>query len=394
MNIINDINNIKIEKELTEIRRYLHENPELSLQEYNSQKYIVNKLKEFGLTEIYDDIYKTAVLAIIRGKEEGKTVLIRADMDALPINEQNNLSFCSKNSGVMHACGHDAHMTWGLGTAYILNKLKDHIKGNIKILFQPAEEGDGGADILLETNDILSSEPKVDYALAGHCWPSIKAGDLAIVDGCAMAAANKFTLEIHGKGGHGAEPHKTIDPISLANQAYMAIQHIRSRQLSPFNHSVVTIGVFKGIGAFNVIPDSVIMEGTVRADSYTEVKAIMTSIDKVVAGIVESQSGTYSITVEKPIEAVINDSELVKKSYDILKEITNIDILKVGAMTGEDFCYISNRVPSVYMYVGTSSSLEIKNPPLHNPKFNIDEGILEPTSKKLSYLALKLLEDN
>lgn len=396
MDIYEVINNIDIQKELIEVRRYLHQNPELSLKEYNSQKYIVSKLKDFGLEEVYDNIYETSVMAIIRGKNPGKTILIRADMDALPIMEDTNLDFSSINKGVMHACGHDVHMTWGLGCAFILNKIKDKLDGNVKILFQPAEEGEGGADSLLHNYDILNIEPKVDFAIAGHCWPSIQVGKLALVDGCAMAAANKFKITIIGKGGHGAEPHKTIDPISLANQVYMSIQNIKSRKLSPFSHSVVTIGVFKGIGSFNVIPNTVELEGTVRGDSYEEVMDIMKTMEKMVSGIVISQGGDYKLKIDKPIHAVHNNSELVKESYKILKDKIEIDILKTGAMTGEDFCYISNKVPSLYFYVGTSTEGDnpeqnITNAPLHNPKLCINEDVLSIASKAFSYLAYRLI---
>lgn len=390
----------EIESELIKIRRHIHENPELSLKEKNTSDFIVSKLKEFGITEIYNDIYETTVIAIIRGKGEGKTVLVRADMDALPITEMTECEYKSKNPGVMHACGHDAHVSWILGAAYILNKIKDNFNGNIKILFQPAEEGGGGADVMLDTRDILNEEPSVDYALAAHVWPELDINKIGIVNGCAMAAANKFILNITGKGGHGAEPHKTIDPISLANQIYMCAQQIISRKISPFENAVLTIGKFIGDGAFNVIPNSVLIEGTIRAESYSKVKEITNEFEKVINGIVNANGANYSLEIEKPIHAVINDTVLIKFAKSKLKGIYGEDlkILRHGAMTGEDFCYISRKVPSLFMYVG--SKVEGDNStygPLHSPYLNINEKIIPQTSSLISYLAIEILnnkEDN
>lgn len=384
-----------IQEELINIRRHLHSNPELSLKEFETSKYICEKLREYGIEEIYDNIYETAVLALIRGSKPGKTIMLRADMDALPIEELNDVSYKSINSCVMHACGHDSHVSWMIGAAIILNKFKSNLNGNVKILFQPAEEGVGGADTLLEHIDILNMEPKVDCAIAGHVWPSIDSGSVGIVNGCAMAAANKFTLEIIGKGGHGAEPQNTIDPIALANSAYMAIQQIVSRITNPFEPAVVTIGLFKGEGAYNVIPDKVIMEGTVRAESFNRVTEIMELISGVVKGIVEPRGGKYTLSSSKEIHSVINDEQMVlwaEKAIGEFKGKEKIQLLKHGAMTGEDFCYFSERVPSLFIYIGTKNIEKGINVALHNPKFNIDEDILWQSAADMSYLAYKYLE--
>lgn len=387
----------KLNDELISIRRYLHQNPELSSLEYETSKYIYNKLKSYGIEDVRNDIYNTAVMAIIKGKEPGKTILLRADMDALPIDELNKVEYCSINKGVMHACGHDAHMTWLLGASYILNKMKDKFKGNIKILFQPAEEGIGGADCLLENTDILQQEPKVDLAFAAHVWPSINVGRVGIVDGVAMAAANKFIIKIIGRGGHGAEPYKTIDPISLTCQTYTSLQTIIARKVSPFSNSVLSIGVINTKGAFNIIPDIVEMEGTIRANSYTEVRNIMKEVKSIVEGIVVSQGGQYEIHEEKPIHSVINNRELVYFSKDAIDDLYSgniVDVLEHGSMTGEDFCYFSNRVPSVFMFIGTKNPDKKILSPLHNDTFNIDESILKETAASLSYISIKYLNEH
>ncbi|MCR1949793.1 amidohydrolase [Clostridium sp. DSM 100503] len=389
-----EIKNIvdEIKDDLINIRRRLHSNPELSLKEYETSEFIYKKLKEFGIKEVSNDIYKTAVLAIIRGKKPGKTILLRADMDALPIDELNNCSYKSINKGIMHACGHDGHVTWMLGTAYVLNKLKDKISGNIKILFQPAEEDYGGADELLKSNDILISDPKVDYAIAGHVWPEINSGEYGIVNGRAMAAANKFIIEISGRGGHGAEPHKTIDPIAIANQVYMSSQQIISRRTSPFSNAVLTIGKFIGNGSYNVISSKVIIEGTIRAESYDKVVEITNLLESITKGITESQGAQYTITCSKPIKAVINDENLVVKAKNILSKTSHkVSILKDGSMTGEDFCYFSTRVPSLFIYVGTKNIDKEIIYPLHSPRFNFDEDILESAVNLFAFLAINLI---
>ncbi|MGL4773125.1 MAG: M20 metallopeptidase family protein, partial [Clostridium sp.] len=339
----------QLEEELIKIRREIHKYPETALEEVKTSKLIVEKLKEFGIEDIKDDIYKTAVLATIEGGSKGKTILIRADMDALNIEEETNLEFKSCNHQKMHACGHDAHVTWLLGVAYILNKYKDELSGTFKLIFQPAEEDVGGADELLENYNILEENPKVDYAIAGHVWPEINSKEFGLVNGCAMASANKLELDIYGKGGHGAEPHKTIDPIALASSVYMTSQQILSRRANPFSSSVLTFGVFEGKGAFNVIPDMVHMEGTVRGETYEEVCRITNELERITKGIVESFGGSYKLKVEKPVLPTINNKELVKKAGKIFEELNEpLHVLDHGAMTGEDFCYFTNKVPSLF----------------------------------------------
>ena len=384
----------EIEEELKKIRRYIHENPELSLKEYNTSKFIKNKLKEFGIEEVYDDIYETAVMAIIRGKEGGKNILLRADMDALPIIEETKLEFKSCNLGIMHACGHDVHITWMLGVAYVLNKIKTDFKGNVKIIFQPSEEKEGGAKELLEKRNILLEDPKVDLAIAGHVWPDIKAKEFALVDGVAMGAAYKFKLLVKGAGGHGAEPHKTIDPISIANQIYVSSQQIISRKISPFSNGVLSFGKFIAEGAYNIIPSEVYIEGTIRGESFLQVENIAKLFKKTVDNIVSLNNGDYDLQILMPIKEVINNHELVYLAKNILEDLNyNINILKYGAMTGEDFCYFSEKIPSLFFYVGSRNEKDDKIYPLHSPKFDIDEKIIANTVEAFSLLTIKIIEN-
>lgn len=383
-----------IEEDIIKIRRKIHSYPELSLKEINTSRLIVEKLKEYGINEIYDNIYETTVMAIIRGNKPGRTVLLRADMDALPIEELNDLEYKSKIPGVMHACGHDSHVAWLLGAAYILNKIRDSFTGVIKILFQPAEEDYGGADVLLKNYDLLNIAPKVDIALACHAWPNLELGKFGVVDGMAMAASNKFCIKVIGKGGHGAQPNNTIDPIAISVSIYSALQNIISRRVSPFSNCVLTIGNICCEGAYNVIPDTVEMEGTIRCESYGEVVKIMAMAEKIIQGIAASEGGRCEVKTEKPVHAVINNKELVYFSQQVLNQHFNkkiVEILKHGSMTGEDFCYFSEKVPSLFMYVGTKDEKEGLIYGLHNARFNLAESIIAKTAEALSVLTVNYL---
>ncbi|MBD5640777.1 amidohydrolase, partial [Clostridium botulinum] len=364
-----------IKEELIDVRRYMHMYPELSFEEFKTSEFIKEKLKEHNINYI-EDFHKTAVVALIKGRKEGKTILVRGDIDALPIEENNSLEYKSLNKGVMHACGHDAHIAWTLGTAIILNKLKDKIKGNVKFIFQPGEENQWGAKEMLKYG--ILENPKVDAAIAGHVWPDVQSGKIAIVNGCAMACANKFRIEIIGKGGHGASPQDTLDPIAIANEVYMAIQQIVSRKVDPYDSVVISIGVFKAQGSYNIIPDKVEMEGTIRTLSKDKMKEIIRLIDNILKGIVLIQGAKYRFDATEGVYPLINSEEFVYLAREAVVKVlgeSNVEILKHGSMTGDDFSYFLNKVPGVFMYIGTLNNEKNINKPLHNCNFDIDEDI-------------------
>ncbi|WP_434296920.1 M20 metallopeptidase family protein [Clostridium sporogenes] len=387
--ILEIANNIK--EELIDVRRYIHKYPELSFEEFKTSEFIKEKLKEHNINYI-EDFHKTAVVALIKGKKEGKTILVRGDIDALPIEENNSLEYKSLNKGVMHACGHDAHIAWTLGTAIILNKLKDQIKGNVKFIFQPGEENQWGAKEMLKYG--ILENPKVDAAIAGHVWPDVQSGKIAIVNGCAMACANKFRIEIIGKGGHGASPQDTLDPIAIANEVYMAIQQIVSRKVDPYDSVVISIGVFKAQGSYNIIPDKVEMEGTIRTLSKEKMKEIIRLIDNILKGIVLIQEAKYRFDATEGVYPLINSEEFVYLAREAVVKVlgeSNVEILKHGSMTGDDFSYFLNKVPGVFMYVGTLNNEKNINKPLHNCNFDIDEDIIYKASTVLSQLVIDYL---
>ncbi|MBW5455915.1 M20 metallopeptidase family protein [Clostridium sporogenes] len=387
--ILEIANNIK--EELVDVRRYMHKYPELSFEEFKTSEFIKEKLKEHNINYI-EDFHKTAVVALIKGRKEGKTILVRGDIDALPIEENNSLEYKSLNKGVMHACGHDAHIAWTLGTAIILNKLKDKIKGNVKFIFQPGEENQWGAKEMLKYG--ILENPKVDAAIAGHVWPDVQSGKIAIVNGCAMACANKFRIEIIGKGGHGASPQDTLDPIAIANEVYMTIQQIVSRKVDPYDSVVISIGVFKAQGSYNIIPDKVEMEGTIRTLSKDKMKEIIRLIDNILKGIVLIQEAKYRFDATEGVYPLINSEEFVYLAREAVVKVlgeSNVEILKHGSMTGDDFSYFLNKVPGVFMYVGTLNNEKNINKPLHNCNFDIDEDIIYKASTVLSQLVIDYL---
>ncbi|EJO5346532.1 amidohydrolase [Clostridium botulinum] len=382
-------NNIK--EELIDVRRHIHQYPELSFQEFKTSKFIKEKLKKHDIDYI-EDFYETGVVALIKGKKPGKTILVRCDIDALPIEESNNLEYKSLNKGTMHACGHDAHIAWTLGTAIILNDIRDNIKGNVKFVFQPAEESQQGAKEMLKRG--ILDNPKVDVAIAGHVWPDIQSGKIGIVNGCAMACANKFKIEIIGKGGHGAAPQDTLDPIAIANEVYMAIQQIISRKVDPYDSVVISIGSFKGDGSYNIIPDKVEMEGTIRTLNQNKMNEIIDLIENILKGTVLIQGARYKFYATEGVYPVINNKKLVylakEASVKVLGE-SNVEVLTHGSMTGDDFSYFLNKVPGVFMYIGTLNNEKNINVPLHNCNFDIDEDIIYKATAVLSQLVIDYL---
>lgn len=385
----------KLQDRLVYIRREIHKKPELALKEYETQRFILSILKEEGIEEVYKGFYETSVMAIIRGEGEGKTILLRADMDALKIQEKDEKEYTSRNDGVMHACGHDAHIAWILGAAIILNKLKKHIKGNIKVLFQPAEESTGGAYELLNARDIITEEPRVQFALSGHIWPSIDSGKIGIVNGCAMAAASFFKISIYGKGGHGATPHKNVDPISVANLVYTSIQNIISRTNDPTSNSVISIGSFKSEGSFNIIPDDAYMEGTIRGESIGEVNELSSKIENVLSGICTSFGAGYKFDSTRTIPSVVNSKDLIKYGASVAENLfgeENTLVLNKGCMTAEDFSYYLEKVPGLFLYIGNRNLDKGIDAPLHNSCFDVDEDVLWKASAYFSSLSLDILD--
>lgn len=388
-----EINKEKIEAEIIRIRREIHSYPETAFNETKTSELIIKTLNELGI-EVKSGIAKTGVVGILKGKYPGKTILLRADIDALSMDELNDVEYKSKNKGVMHGCGHDAHTAWLLGSAMILSQVKDKLHGTVKFLFQPAEEGDGGANPMIEEG--VLENPKVDIAIGAHVCPKTEVGKLRIKSGPIMAATDDFNLTIYGKGGHSSELDLCIDPIRIANQVYTALQNIVYSHVNVQEPAVLAITKFNGGSATNVIPNKVELGGSVRTTTYETNEKIPKIMDKVIKGIVESNNGTYKLDYKRFCPPLINNSEITSLVEKTAKEVlgeNNVVLMKNPLMGGEDFAYFSKSVPSAYFLVGTLNEEKGITHELHNPYFNIDEDILYKTSMLFSNIVLNYFNE-
>lgn len=363
--------------ELVAIRRDFHENPELSTKELRTGKQICKYLDEWGIPYEYG-IADTGIVAMIEGAGSGKTIAVRADIDALPILEKTDVPFKSKNDGVMHACGHDAHTTILLGAGKILNDIKSEFKGTVKLLFQPAEEAVGGADRMVKEGCL--ENPKVDYALGLHVMPNIPVGKVELKYGKLNGNSGNVNIRVKGEGGHAAYPDKSIDAIVMASAVVMNLQTLVSRRTSPLNSVVLTFGVIGGGTKSNIIAKEVELKGTLRSldtASRTEAKA---RIAEIAENTAKAMGGTAEVEFIDGYIALINDDFVV----DMVKKVAleqlgeeNIVYKEFPSMGGEDFSYISDAVPSAFYHLGCMNEAKGMVHPLHSALFNFDEQALK-----------------
>ena len=387
------MNSIKLKyfNEIVDIRRHLHQHPELSFEEVETSKYIKSILNSWGI-EYTDGYVKTGILAVIEGKNPQKNcIALRADFDALPINEENNVPYASVNKGVMHACGHDAHTSSLLGAIKILDQLKSKWEGTIKFIIQPAEEKiPGGAKQMIEEG-VLDS-PKVENIFAQHVFPELEVGKVGFKSGMYMASADELHISIKGDGGHAALPHKYNNPIIGAAQLISTLDdHFTNTENIP---CVFAIGFIEGLGATNVIPEIVKLKGTFRAmneefraQSHTE----MLNISKRISS---EQNLNIDFRIEKGYPFLENDVPLTNKTSEIAKEYlgsNNVVDLPIR-MTAEDFSYFSLERPSCFYRLGIKNEQKGIVHGLHTPRFNIDENALKIGMGLLSFIAIKQLE--
>lgn len=380
----------KYYEKVKEIRHLIHMYPELGFEEYKTSELIINELEKLGI-EVQRNVAKTGVVGLIRGKQEGKTVLLRADMDALRVEEKVDVGYKSKIPGVMHACGHDGHVAGLLGAAMILNELKDEIIGNVKLVFQPAEEGIGGAKPMIDEG--VLNNPKVDAAFGAHLLGSLKEGQIRTMHGHMMASPDTFSFKVIGRGGHGAEPQNSIDPIIITCQIVSSLQTIISRRLSPLTPAVITCGKIQGGNGHNIIPDEVEVIGTIRTFDNETREAIPKMMEDIIKGITTCQGATYEFNYKPNYPAVINDIEMTDIVIDSLKKIVgdeSVDTFKKPMMGGEDFAYFGQNVPACFFFVGIAE--DEKNPVVHhNPYFKWSDKNLKLLSSGLSQVAIDFL---
>jgi amidohydrolase len=358
-------------------RRFLHEHPELGFQEVETSKFVAERLQAIGVEDLQTGIAKTGVTGLIRGKKPGdKVLMIRADMDALPIHEENDVEYRSQNDGVMHACGHDAHTAMLLAVTRLLMDRRDEFGGTVKVLFQPAEEGPGGAKPMIEAG--VLENPKVDAALGMHMAQAQPLGIIGLRNGPAMAASDRFEFTIKGVGGHGARPQATVDPIVIGSQIVVAIQMLVSRETDPTVPAVVSFGAFQAGNAFNVIPDTAVLRGTVRSFQQEERERLAERIEAVVRGVAGTMRAEVEFAYHFGYPPTVNDAGMNEIVRAAAREVVGPEMvveedLHMGA---EDMSYFLDAVPGSFFYVGSKNEDKGLVWGHHHPRFDIDEESL------------------
>ncbi|MGI6427288.1 MAG: M20 metallopeptidase family protein [Natronincolaceae bacterium] len=358
------------------VRRDFHMNPELSGKEFRTRDKVIEYLKDMGI-EYKTGIADTGVLGIIRGKQSGKTVALRADMDALPIQDKKDAVYKSRIDGKMHACGHDAHTAVLLGTAKILKGMETNLHGNVKLFFQPAEETVGGAERMIK--DGVMENPKVDAVFGLHVSPEIDVGKIGIKYGQTNAYTDSLEITVYGKDGHAARPHEGIDAIVIAGQIVIALQSIVSRNIDPVNSVVVTIGTISGGTRCNIIADRVKMTGTMRTLDPETRELVIRRIKAIVTQTAEAMGGKAQCTVKDGYPALVNTDEIidiVRDSGEGILGADNVTVLKVPRLGGEDFAYFAKAAPSAFYRLGCGNAERGIIHGAHTCLFDIDEDCL------------------
>jgi amidohydrolase len=361
-------------EELVELRRDLHAHPELAFEEVRTSRKVASWLMRLGLA-VQTGVAQTGVIATLSGARPGPTVALRADMDALPLQDEKDVPYRSRVNGRMHACGHDAHTAMLLGAAAVLVRLRERLAGNVRFLFQPAEEGPGGALPMIEAGALEG----VDVIFAQHVTPSLEAGTVAVADGPAMAAVDDFRLVLHGQGGHAGYPHRAVDAIQIAGQVIVGLQPLISRYVDPLSPAVVTIGRIEGGSAENLIAERVTLRGTIRTFDRLLRDEIPQRIEQIVSGITAAYGGHYEWTLFPGYPALINHAREVGRIRQVAGEVLGpARVFEAPpSMGGEDFSYYLERVPGCLWWLGAMpKQVSGADLSLHHPRFDINEQAL------------------
>ncbi|MBV6627105.1 MAG: amidohydrolase [Rivularia sp. (in: Bacteria)] len=384
-NVSADLSRVRLDirslhPQIIEWRRIIHQKPELAFKEELTSKFVSQKLQEWGI-EHQTGIAKTGIVAIIKGNKKGESnhrvLAIRADMDALPVQELNQVSYKSQHDGIMHACGHDGHTAIALGTAYYLQQHRDIFAGTVKIIFQPAEEGPGGAKPMIEAG--VLKNPDVDAIVGLHLWNNLPLGTIGVRSGALMAAVESFRCTILGKGGHGAMPDQTVDSVVVAAQVVNALQTIVSRNVSPIESAVVTVGELHAGTKGNIIADTARMSGTVRYFNPDFAGFIQERVKQIIAGICQINNASYDLEYWGLYPPTINNEEMAALVRSIAAEVveTPLGIVpECQTMGGEDMSYFLQEVPGCYFFLGSANPQKDLAYPHHHPRFNFDETAL------------------
>lgn len=365
-----------LQEELITLRRDFHMHPELGYEEHRTSGIVYNYLEKLGLE--VTKVTKTGVVGLLRGSSGEKTVLLRADMDALPQEEKTGLPYSSINKGVMHACGHDGHTAMLLIAAKILSQHKDEIKGNVKFVFQPNEEEAGALNMI---NEGILEDPKVDAAFGLHLWTPIESGNIGLASGPVMAAMEEFELSVIGKSGHTSAPHTGVDPILASANIIQSLQSIQTREIDPLLPIVIMVGRVQGGSGRNIIADRVNIGGTIRflfKNEAVEKQILLDKFERLVKGISEAMGVQYELKYIPSNPSLMNNDKMIQLVRSASRETygTEDNIFEYKCMAGEDFAEFTHRVPSAFYFIGTGNANKHTQYPHHHPMFNIDEDTL------------------
>lgn len=357
------------------IRRDLHAHPELGFQEYRTAGVVARELNQLGL-ETHTGIAETGVVAMLEGAQPGPVIMLRFDMDALPITEETGVPYASQNPGVMHACGHDGHVAVGLTVARLLNRHRQRLAGSVKFVFQPAEEGLGGASRMIAAG--VLENPRPDIVMSLHIWNELPLGWLGINKGATMSAAEIFTVSLIGRGGHGAIPDATVDPVIAAAQIVTALQTVVSRNVSPLQSAVVSVTTLRAGDAFNVIPSEARLQGTIRTFDPAVRSKVLDRFHQIVSGVSQAMGCQAEIELESLTPAMINHPEIAQRVQQVAARILpeSIQDNSYATLGSEDMAYFMQEIPSCYFFVGSANPEEGLDAGHHHPRFNFDERVL------------------
>ncbi len=371
-------------------RRAIHQWPELAYQEHKTSALVASRLHELSLDQVQTGIATTGVIGLIRGDRPGKTVLLRADMDALPVTEASEQPYASQNAGVMHACGHDGHTAMLLGATRLLMQRRDSFAGNVKLMFQPAEEGGAGALRMIEQG--LLEDPRVDAAFALHVIHFNRTGEIGVAPGPVLAASDRFTVTVTGRGGHASRPEIAVDPVVVAAHVLTALQTLVSREVAAAEQAVVTVGSIQAGNAANDIPDFAVMRGTVRTYAPEVQSRIQRRIAELAEGIAVAMRASAQVEYVVGYPPLVNHESGVETVREAVAALGLTPVVDQPQMGGEDFSYVLQRVPGAFMRLGVRNPEWQEERPIHSSSFDLDEEALPIGAAMMAATALRYLE--
>lgn len=373
------------------LRRDFHRHPELAFEEVRTAGVVARELKSLGI-EVHSGIAKTGVVGLLEGKNPGPVILLRFDIDALPIHEETGAEYASQTPGVMHACGHDGHTAVGLTVARLLHDHRQELAGTVKLVFQPAEEGFGGAELMIEEG--VLENPKPELCLALHLWNHAPLGWVGITEGPTMAAADVLRIWVTGKGGHGAMPHQAVDPVLAAAHVVTALQSVVSRNVPPLQTAVVTVTMLRAGEAFNVIPPQVEMQGTIRTFDPAVRALVVTRVQQVAEQTAAALGCQAKVEVQSLTPAVINEPEITRRVAQVAGSLFPEAVIdrSFQTMGSEDMSFMMQQVPGCYFFIGSANDAKGLNYSHHHPKFDVDEEALPRSAALMAAAAYEFLK--